>query len=139
MINRLKLTQNIFVIIAQIILISAIWLLSNWISQHWLPFVPASILGLFLLLAVLLMGLPTRFFSFGAYWLIANMLLFFIPALVSVVNYKQLILSQGLGIIAVICLSTLLVMASTALVVDFCYKWQTRWRRKKRLDKRSKE
>ncbi len=137
MINRSKIFKNIFIVIAQIILISLIWLLADWISYNWLPVVPSSILGLFMLLLAIFMGVPIRWFGFGAYWLIANMLLFFIPALISVVNYQELIISQGIGILAVICLSTLLVMATTALVVEQCYKWQTHLRRKYRLGKRS--
>lgn len=124
MLNYLQLSKNVLVIIAQIVILALIWLFANWFSTHVFPAIPASILGLFILLFLLFVGVPIRFFSFGAYWLIANMLLFFIPALVAIVNYKELIFAQGLGIIAVVCLSTLLVMAVSALMVEICYKWE---------------
>jgi putative effector of murein hydrolase LrgA (UPF0299 family) len=46
----------------------------------------------------------------GARWLLAEMLLFFVPAVVAVVNYAQLLMVDGWRIFAVIALSTLMVL-----------------------------
>lgn len=46
--------------------------------------------------------------------LLAEMLLFFVPAVVAVVNYAQLLLVDGWRIFAVIALSTVMVLGTTA-------------------------
>ena len=46
-------------------------------------------------------------------WLLAEMLLFFVPAVVAVVNYAQLLMVDGWRIFAVIALSTLMVLGAT--------------------------
>ena len=50
----------------------------------------------------------------AARWLLAEMLLFFVPAVVAVVNYAQLLMVDGWRIFAVIALSTLMVLGATA-------------------------
>ena len=132
--NHQSFLYNTVQIIAQVVLLSLIWLLANWLSQNFIPALPASILGLFILLLGFLLGLPLKWFSFGAYWLITHMLLFFIPALISVIQYQEVIIQDGLKIIFIIFSSTLLVMATTALVVDFCYRQHVYHKRKKRLN-----
>ena len=134
--NKINYGKKALLIIIQVALLCALWILANQISQRFLPAVPASILGLFMLLLLLFLGVPQRFFNSGANWLISQMLLFFIPALVSVIKYQDIILKDGVAIITIICISTLMVMVSTALVVEGCYHWQIRHRRKSRLQKR---
>lgn len=60
----------------------------------------------------------------GARWLLAEMLLFFVPAVVAVVNYTQLLRVEGWRIFLVIALSTALVLGITALVVDRVYRFE---------------
>ena len=52
------------------------------------------------------------------------MLLFFVPAVVAVVNYVQLLLMDGWRIFAVIAISTLMVLGATAWVVDNVYRYE---------------
>jgi len=52
------------------------------------------------------------------------MLLFFVPAVVAVVNYVQLLIVDGWRIFAVIALSTLMVLGATAWVVDKVYRFE---------------
>jgi len=52
------------------------------------------------------------------------MLLFFVPAVVAVVNYTQLLLVDGWRIFAVIEISTLMVLGATAWVVDKVYRYE---------------
>lgn len=52
------------------------------------------------------------------------MLLFFVPAVVAVVNYTQLLRVEGWRIFLVIALSTTLVLGITALVVDRVYRFE---------------
>ncbi len=92
-------------------------------SQHlvvWLHLpLPANIVGMLLLLAMIMLRiLPIRWVKAGSNWLLAEMLLFFIPAVVAVVNYSELLRVEGWRILLVITLSTLLVLAATSIVVD---------------------
>lgn len=58
-------------------------------------------------------------------WLLAEMLLFFVPAVVAVVNYAQLLMVDGWRIFLVIALSTLMVLGATArsLTRSIVTKW----------------
>lgn len=95
--------------------------LVNWLH---LP-LPANIVGMLLLLALIMTRImPLSWVRSGANWLLAEMLLFFIPAVVAVVNYSDLLRIEGWRICLVIAVSTLLVLASTALVVDRIYRFE---------------
>ncbi len=52
--------------------------------------------GMILMLALIVCRiLPLQWVRAGARWLLAEMLLFFVPAVVAVVNYAQLLLVDG--------------------------------------------
>lgn len=86
---------------------------------------PANIVGMLLMLMLIVLRvLPLRWVKVGASWLLAEMLLFFIPAVVAVVNYADLLQIDGWRIFVVIAVSTLLVLATTALVVDRLYRFE---------------
>ncbi|WP_145635941.1 CidA/LrgA family protein [Neorhizobium alkalisoli] len=99
------------------------WLAGEAISRlSGLP-VPGAVIGMFALLALLATGV-IRLSSMrrGAYWLLADMLLFFIPAVLAVLDHGEFIGLIGLKIIAVILAGTLAVMCMTALAVDLGYR-----------------
>lgn len=50
----------------------------------------------------------------------------FVPAVVAVVNYAQLLLVDGWRIFAVIALSTVMVLGTTARVVEKVYRYEMR-------------
>ncbi|MDY7701264.1 CidA/LrgA family protein, partial [Pseudomonas aeruginosa] len=52
--------------------------------------------------------------------------LFFIPALMSLLDYGALLRSEGWRILLVIMLSTLLVMLVTAVSVEWMCRWRAR-------------
>ena len=54
------------------------------------------------------------------------MLLFFVPAVLALLDHRELIGTLGLKIFAVILVSTTAVMCVTALTVDLCYRWSER-------------
>ncbi len=84
-----------------------------------------------LVLAALWTGwLPVQWCRDGARWLLAEMLLFFIPAVVAVVRFPDLVLSEGWKILLVIVASTAIVMTVTSLVVDRCYRIELRLKRR---------
>ncbi|WP_144640655.1 CidA/LrgA family protein [Bordetella genomosp. 13] len=89
--------------------------------------VPGGVVGLLLVLALLASGrLRLRSVRRGARWLLAEMLLFFVPAVMSVLDHREFLGLLGLKLLAVIALGTLLVMAGTAITIDLCYRWMHR-------------
>lgn len=89
---------------------------------------PGGIVGMALVLVLLLSGRISLFsMKRGAEWFLAEMLLFFVPAVLAVLEHQELIGLLGLKIMAVILLGTLTVMSVTALTVDLCYRWSLRY------------
>ncbi|MCV4606821.1 CidA/LrgA family protein, partial [Escherichia coli] len=96
------------------------------VSWLHLP-LPANLVGMILMLALIVCRiLPLQWVRAGARWLLAEMLLFFVPAVVAVVNYAQLLLVDGWRIFAVIALSTVMVLGTTAWVVEKVYRYEMR-------------
>ena len=62
----------------------------------------------------------------GAQWLLAGLLLFFVPAVLAVLDHREFLGLMGLKILCVIVLSTALVMLVTASVVDAWCRWRER-------------
>ncbi len=117
----------------QIALLAAIWLLADIaVRTLHLP-LPANLTGMLLLLVCILLGVvKAQWFSAGARWLLAEMLLFFVPAVVAVVNYQELLLQEGWRIMVVLIVSTVLVLGTTALVVDRVYRLELKLARRSR-------
>lgn len=96
----------------------AIWL-------HW-P-IPGGVIGLALLLLTFAFGwVKPAALQLGAGLLLAEMLLFFIPALMSLLDYGALMRSEGWRIMLVIGVSTLMVMLVTAFTVEAACRWKVR-------------
>lgn len=116
----------------QVALYAGLFLISDQlVSLFHLP-LPANIVGMLLLLAMIMLRiLPVRWVQAGSRWLLAEMLLFFVPAVVAVVNYAQLIMVDGWKIFAVIAVSTTLTLAATGLVVDRVYRFEVWLQRRK--------
>ena len=111
------------------VLIAAWWLADAAAAALHLPF-SGGVVGLFVLVALLMAGwVRPAAIELGANWLLANMLLFFIPLVVSVVQFTQLLKSQGLMLFFNIGLGFASVMLATALTVE----WVCRYERKLRL------
>ncbi|MCF5858445.1 CidA/LrgA family protein [Aeromonas veronii] len=117
----------------QIVLLAAIWLLADTAVRTLRLPLPANLTGMLLLLACILLGVvKAEWFSAGARWLLAEMLLFFVPAVVAVVNYQELLLQEGWRIMVVLLVSTTLVLGTTALVVDRVYRLELKLARRSR-------
>jgi len=103
----------------------------------WFHFpLPANIVGMLLLLTLIICRvMPLGWVKAGASWLLAEMLLFFVPAVVAVVNYAELLRLEGWRILLVIGLSTLLVLAATSLVVERVYRFEI-WLAQRKQEKR---
>lgn len=111
----------------QLGLVMALWLAGEVLVKVLSLPLPAGIIGL----ALLLWLLATRRLSLasvrsGAQWLLADMLLFFVPAALAVLDHHELLGLLGLKVLFVILVSTLSVMLVTALAVDRYYRWRLR-------------
>jgi holin-like protein len=85
--------------------------------------VPGGVVGM---LAVLLL-FATRWLSVlsirrGAEWLIGDMVLFFVPAVLAVLDHRELLGIVGLKVLGVILCSTTAVLGVTGLTVDLCFR-----------------
>ncbi|APA71331.1 Holin-like protein CidA [Janthinobacterium sp. 1_2014MBL_MicDiv] len=110
------------------VLIAAWWLADQAAAALHLPF-SGGVVGLFVLVALLLAGwVRPAAIELGANWLLANMLLFFIPLVVSVVQFTQLLKSQGLMLFVNIGLGFACVMLATALTVEWVCRYERRLR-----------
>jgi holin-like protein len=79
--------------------------------------IPSSLLGLVILFLLLhARVIRLEWVEFGAKWLLAEMLLFFVPSVVGVIQYPELITESGVSLLLIIMLGTFIVMASTGLL-----------------------
>jgi holin-like protein len=91
-------------------------LLTKWLH---LP-ISGSIVGLFIVLCLLhFKVLKLSAVELGASFLMSEMLLFFIPSAVAIIQYKDEILQHGSQFLIVILLSTITVMIVTGLVAQY--------------------
>ncbi|QLS07930.1 CidA/LrgA family protein [Citrobacter freundii] len=109
----------------QVLLYAGLFVFAQYlVSWLHLP-LPANLVGMVLMLALIVCRvIPLSWIRAGARWLLAEMLLFFVPAVVAVVNYTHLLLVDGWRIFAVIAISTLMVLGATAWVVDKVYRYE---------------
>lgn len=89
--------------------------------------VPGSILGIIVMFILLETGiLKLKWIEIGASWLLAELLLFFIPAAVGVMKYFPMLQSDGVRILIVVICSTFIVMASSGLIASRIAKQKER-------------
>lgn len=110
---------------AQVVLYAGLFVFAEHLVSWWNLPLPANLVGMVLLLALIVCHVvPLEWVRAGSRWLLAEMLLFFVPAVVAVVNYAQLLMVDGWRIFLVIALSTMLVLGTTAWVVDKVYRYE---------------
>lgn len=106
----------------QIGLLMAVWWLAESLRQRFDLPVPGSVLGLGAMLALLLARIVrVESFRQGARWLLGEMLLFFVPAAMALLDHPEFLSVTGLKLLAVVAVGTLLVMGTTALAVEACF------------------
>ncbi|HEX7338949.1 MAG TPA: CidA/LrgA family protein [Rhodanobacteraceae bacterium] len=112
-------------LVVQVALLVGVCMVGDAASRMWHLPVPGSVLALGVVLLVLAVKwVPAAGLRRGADWLLAEMLLFFIPAVMAVSQHMALLRAEGLRILAVILLGTLLVMTATAWLVDRMWRWE---------------
>lgn len=114
-------------LLIELLVLLAIYLLGCQVAL-WLAWpIPGGVIGLGLLLLVFASGvIKPAALQLGAGMLMAEMLLFFIPALMSLLDYGALVRDDGWRILLVIGVSTLLVMVVTAFTVEAVCRWRLR-------------
>ncbi|WP_426133614.1 CidA/LrgA family protein [Pseudomonas sp. PWP3-1b2] len=124
--KRLTL-QHLGRLLMELVVLLAIYLLGCQLAA-WLAWpIPGGVVGLGMLLAAFASGLvKPAALELGAGVLMAEMLLFFIPALMSLLDYGGLVRTEGWRIMLVIGLSTLSVMLVTAFTVELVCRWKLR-------------
>ena len=115
--------MKIVTILIQIIFIHVFLLLAVVIKSLFSLPLPASMIGLVLLfLALFLKIIKLEWVEQGANWLMAELLLFFIPSAVGIVNYNEIASWQGVEVVLIIGVSTFIVMSLTAVIADWFEK-----------------
>lgn len=118
--------------LSQIAVLALIWFIADFLVKEFHLPIPPNLTGMLLLLALVFTHIVNvDWLRKGATWLLAEMLLFFVPAVVAVVNYQDLMKQEGLRIMVVLILSTIAVIGSTAWVVDKLYRFELKMARRK--------
>ncbi|SDN32838.1 holin-like protein [Pseudomonas arsenicoxydans] len=106
-------------LVTELAVLLGIYLLGCAISAWFSWPIPGGVIGMaLLLLAFAIGGVKPAMLQMGAGLLMAEMLLFFIPALMSLLDYGGLMRNDGWRILLVIGMSTLMVMLVTAFTVE---------------------
>lgn len=114
-------------VIIQIGLLLIFWWIGSLLQQALNLPVSAGVIGLFLVLIGLVSGVfKLQWIKTGSDFMLAELVLFFIPCVVGLINYKSLFIAEGWQLITAIVLGTLCVMVFTAYTVHFCFKLESR-------------
>lgn len=106
--------------VAQVLLLSVIWFAADHGAKLLALPISGGIFGLGILVVLLLTGvIKPAWVEGGAELILANMLLYFIPLVVSVVQYADLFEAEGLKLLIAIGLGFLSVLLVTAVVVEW--------------------
>lgn len=115
--------RNMGLLIIHIIILYIFSLVGTWIKDLFNLSVPGSVVGLLLLFILLMINvIKLEWIEDGAQFLISNLVFFFIPATVGVMNYFDLFKGKGILLILVVLISTILVMGISGLVSQYLVK-----------------
>lgn len=113
------MTMRLGVIVLQVLFLHLFLFLGAALKEVIPLPIPASMFGLFLLfLALFFKMIKLEWVEKGANWLLAELLLFFIPSAVGIVNYDEILSLQGAEIVGLIGISTIIVMGMTAVTAE---------------------
>ncbi|MDR0124029.1 MULTISPECIES: CidA/LrgA family holin-like protein [Bacillus] len=89
--------------------------------------IPGTILGILVIFLLLHFNIiKLKWIELGAVWLLGELLLFFIPSAVGVIDYGKLLSQSGTSIVLVVLLSTFVVMLSTGMMTQMIAKRKER-------------
>lgn len=114
--NELK---KIILIILQIGLLYCLFYIGQMIQQLFNLFVPGSVIGLIILFLLLMSNiLPAKFIAHGASFMNRHLVLFFIPATVGIMQYFHLFTGDGLILLLLTIVGTIIVMITSGIVTE---------------------
>jgi len=114
-------------IIIHIVFLYCIYFLGNWIQDTFNLVIPGSVIGMLILFILLLTNLiKVSWVKDGATFVVNNLVLFFIPATVGIINYFDLFKGKGFLLIVIVLFSTLLVMISSGATSQLIMKRKER-------------
>ncbi|WP_374527317.1 CidA/LrgA family protein [Acinetobacter sp.] len=123
--------QYVLKVTAQLLFLIGLWWISAMIQQYFHLPISAGVIGLILLLFALMSGMMKLvWIKSGADFILAELVLMFIPCVVGLVKYKQLFITQGWQLILAVVLGTLCVMVMTAYSVHFGFKLERKLQQK---------
>ncbi|MGE9269487.1 MAG: CidA/LrgA family protein [Verrucomicrobiales bacterium] len=103
-------------------LIGVWWLAETFTRATHCP-IPGSLVGLIALWILLDCGvLRLDWFEHGADGLLNHLMLFFVPAMLAIVNHPEFVSLLGLKVLMTVLGSTLMVMGGTACIVEFGFR-----------------
>ena len=113
----MRILLRILTLIIQIAILFIVFYVGEWIQQYFQIPIPGSVIGLIMMFLLLVSGIfQTRWIEKGASFMVGNLVLFFIPGIVGILNYFYLFKGKGLLLFVITIVSTLLVMISSGLV-----------------------
>jgi len=115
----MKIILYILQVTAQVLFFISVTTVLDY-AAIWLHIpIPGGILALVLIFMLLKFRMiKPRWIERGAALLIAEMLLFFIPAAAGVIQFKELFIANGIGLVLVLVCSTFIVMMTAGKLVD---------------------
>ncbi|MDH2434662.1 CidA/LrgA family protein [Pokkaliibacter sp. MBI-7] len=129
-----KTTSFCKVILQLALFCGLLWLCNLWVNHAGWS-IPGSVIGLGILVFLLATRvLPVRAVQAGSTWLLGELLLFFIPPVVSILKYQMLIREDGLMILVSVVLGTVMVLTGTAWVVDRVFTLEQRLNERRLLE-----
>lgn len=119
------LMKKVLLVMIQILFIHVFLFLGMAVKFIFPLPIPASMVGLLILLLALMLGIvKLEWVEQGGNWLLAELLLFFIPSAVGIVNYDEMMSWQGVESILLIGFSTFIVIGTTAFMSEKISKWK---------------
>lgn len=111
--------MKVLMMILQISFLCGISFLGNFIASRFPIGIPGNIIGIFILLILLerkIISMNT--IEQGANFLIAELLLFFIPSAIGIIEFQEVLQNEWMQIVFVIAMSTIAVLFFVAMVAE---------------------
>ena len=118
-----KKSHSALIIISQIFLLTLIWGVSEIFHKFFHLQVSGGIIGIFFILILLISGLLKKHcIQQGSDYLLAELMLLFIPCVVGLINYKELLVTHGAYLLISILMSTICIIIATNYFVNLGLK-----------------
>ena len=104
-------------IIAQIGLLYILYRIGEWISSAFDLFLPGSVIGMILLIALLFTRvMRLEWVGDGAGFMVKHLPFFFIPSTLGIMQYYGIFAGKGFLLVIIVLVSTIMVMAVSGLI-----------------------